>query len=71
MGQACPFPATRLFLVCPSADGLWIAREANGLAEGLFRSRKDAVRFALIEGGHDNVVCFSDDPGVSSFAARP
>jgi hypothetical protein len=69
MGQACS--SARFFLVCPSTDGLWIAREANGLVEGLFRSRKDAVRFALVEGGHDNIVCCSGEPGTSSITARP
>jgi hypothetical protein len=69
MAQACSPAAARLFLVCPSTDGLWIAREAHGVAEGLFRSRKDAVRFALVEGGHANIVRFSTSPEASSFAA--
>jgi hypothetical protein len=71
LGQVCSPAAARLFLVCPSTGGLWIARDALGLVEGLFRSRKDAVRFALVEGGHDNVVCFSSDPEVPSFIAAP
>lgn len=72
MAQGCSPAAARLFLVCPSTGGLWLARETGGLAEGLFRTRRDAVRFALAEGGHDNIVCFSADPATPSFIApRP
>ena len=50
---------TRLFVVGPAAGGLWIARDCHGLAEGVFRTRQAAVRFAHAEGGSDSVVWFS------------
>ena len=72
LSEACVAGLSRLFLVCPSTDGQWLARDVHGLAEGIFRTRKDAVRFALAEGGHDNVVCFSPEPETPSFlAAHP
>jgi hypothetical protein len=46
----------RLFLVAPLASGLWLARESEGRAEGLFRRREDAVRYARLEGGRSNAV---------------
>ncbi|WP_252511316.1 hypothetical protein [Phreatobacter aquaticus] len=70
MGQALPSPdpaSARFFVVCPSAGGLWIARESQGLAEGVFRTRQEAVRFALAEGGRDNVVRFSASPALPSY----
>jgi hypothetical protein len=33
--------------------GHWIARDRNGLTGGTFRTRRDAVRFALFETGGD------------------
>jgi hypothetical protein len=56
-----------LFIVGPSSQGLWTARDLDGSAEGIFRTRKDAIRFALAEGGHDNVVTVSTDPVEPSF----
>ncbi|MBA4792021.1 MAG: hypothetical protein AB1698_19605 [Pseudomonadota bacterium] len=51
--QSRPAPAAtaHTFLVAPSRKGLWVAREAAGSAEGVFRTQRDAVRFALSEGG--------------------
>jgi hypothetical protein len=50
---------SKTFIVCPSEDGHWIAREVHGRAEGLFVGRREAVRFAMSEGGTCNLVCLS------------
>ncbi len=60
-------PQPHLFVVGPSSHGLWTARDLDGSAEGVFRTRKDAIRFALAEGGHDNVVTLSAEPIEPSF----
>lgn len=59
--------APHLFIVGPCAHGLWAARDLDGSAEGVFRTRKAAIRFALVEGGHDNVVTLSSEPVEPSF----
>jgi len=62
MGQAKPSaPAgdSHLFLVGQSRHGYWVARDLEGRSEGIFRNQKDAVRFALSEGGHLNAVLIS------------
>ncbi|QCI65741.1 RAG2 PHD domain containing protein [Phreatobacter stygius] len=59
--------APHLFIVGPCSHGLWTARDLDGSAEGVFRTRKDAIRFALVEGGHDNVVTLSTEPIEPSF----
>jgi len=41
----------RLFVVSQNSRGHWVAREGTGLIGGVFRSRRDAVRFALFETG--------------------
>ena len=41
----------RQFDVTENAQGLWVAHERHGLVEGVFRTRRDAVRFALFETG--------------------
>lgn len=46
----------RLFLVSPCEGGLWRARESEGRAEGVFRRREDAIRFARLEGGRQNAI---------------
>lgn len=46
----------RTFDVTENADGLWVAHERHGLGEGVFRTRRDAVRFALFETGNPNSV---------------
>jgi hypothetical protein len=63
-------PGAKFFIVCPSEDGLWIARETHGLAEGLFLQRRDAVRFAMSEGGTENMVCLSDTAACPSWRDR-
>lgn len=71
MGQSIPLAATEmvshLFLVGPSKGGFWVARDLEGTAEGIFRDKKDAVRFAMREGGHDNAVMLSPSPVEPSF----
>jgi hypothetical protein len=43
--------------VTENASGLWVAHERRGLTEGVFRTQRDAVRFALFETGNpDSVV---------------
>ncbi|SFI33089.1 hypothetical protein SAMN05216304_102287 [Bosea sp. OK403] len=72
MGQAKPFhpeldTASHLFLVGRSTAGFWVARDLEGRSEGIFRDKKDAVRFALFEGGHPNAVMLSPNAVEPSF----
>ncbi len=72
MGQAKPFhpkldTASHLFLVGRSKGGFWVARDLEGRSEGIFRDKKDAVRFALFEGGHANAVMLSPNAVEPSF----
>ena len=46
----------RQFTVSQNARGQWVAREGAGLIEGVFRSQRDAVRFALYEIGRPEAV---------------
>lgn len=46
----------RTFDVTENAQGLWVAHERHGLGEGVFRTQRDAVRFALFETGNPNSV---------------
>lgn len=47
----------RQFDITENARGLWVAHERHGLIEGVFRTQRDAVRFALFEtGSPDSVV---------------
>ena len=41
-----------------NSRGNWVAQESNGLFGGLFISRVQAVKFALIENGHDPEAIF-------------
>ena len=41
----------RTFVVSRDPKGLWIAHEQHGLVEGVFRTQREAVRFALFETG--------------------
>lgn len=41
----------RRFLVWQTPRGQWVAREGTGLIGGVFRSQREAVRFALFETG--------------------
>ena len=72
MGQAKPFQpepdtTSHLFLVGRSTAGFWVARDLEGRTEGIFRDKKDAVRFALFEGGHANAVMLSPNAVEPSF----
>jgi hypothetical protein len=41
------------FIVSQDAHGLWVAHEeARGLVHGVFRTQRDAIRFALFETGY-------------------
>jgi len=52
LGQFTPvIDHHRLFVVSQNPRGQWVAREGTGLIGGVFRSRRDAVRFALFETG--------------------
>jgi len=53
----------RYFTVSQDPRGSWIAREGTGLIEGVFRSQRDAVRFALFETGRpESVVVIAGGP---------
>lgn len=71
MGQATPLrphdATSHLFLVGQSKTGFWVARDLEGQSEGIFRDKKDAVRFALFEGGHPNAVMLSPNAVEPSF----
>lgn len=72
MGHAMPFQpqlevTSHLFLVGQSKNGFWVARDLEGQSEGIFRDKKDAVRFALFEGGHPNAVMLSPNAVEPSF----
>ena len=72
MGQSTPFRpsldgTSHLFLVGRSSGGFWVARDLEGVSEGIFRDKKTAVRFALSEGGHSNAVMLSPSAVEPSF----
>lgn len=72
MGQSTPFRpapdgASHLFLVGRSKGGFWVARDLDGRSEGVFRDRKEAIRYALLEGGHANAVLLSPSAVEPSF----
>jgi hypothetical protein len=46
----------RQFVVTQNARGYWVASETRGLIEGVFVSRRDAIRFALFESGNRSSV---------------
>ena len=51
MGQAKPSsssPARSAFFVGQNSRGNWVARDQDGLRGGLFVSRDEAVRFAML-----------------------
>lgn len=51
-------PTTRAsksyFLLGQNADGLWVIRESTGRKAGMFRSRKEALRFACLESPNEH-----------------
>jgi hypothetical protein len=50
--------AASCFLLGQNEDGAWVIRETTGRKAGLFRSRKDAIRYARDEspGGDFTIV---------------
>jgi hypothetical protein len=46
----------RRFSVWQNPRGQWVAREGAGLIGGVFRSQRDALRFALFETGNPQSV---------------
>jgi hypothetical protein len=46
--------AVHHFEVSPNGRGYWIAEDKEGLIGGVFRSQRDALRFALSEVAGDN-----------------
>jgi hypothetical protein len=42
------------FEVTENGRGYWIAKDKEGLIGGVFRTQKDALRFALFEAGGDS-----------------
>jgi hypothetical protein len=41
------------FEIARNARGYWVAKDKEGLIGGVFRTQKDALRFALFEVGGD------------------
>jgi hypothetical protein len=65
--RAAPENASHLFIVGQSKGGFWVARDLEGRSEGVFRDKKEAIRFALFEGGHPNAVMLSPSAVEPSF----
>jgi len=42
------------FEIARNASGYWVAKDKEGLIGGVFRTQKDALRFALFEVGGDS-----------------
>ena len=42
------------FEVSENGRGYWVARDEDGLIGGVFRTQKDALRFALFEAAGDS-----------------
>ena len=53
------------YRVGQDGEGRWVAVEAKGRAGGIFRSRKEAIRFACVETG-----CRPDDVPVAADPIR-
>ena len=51
----------RAFVVAQNERGQWVARERRGLIEGVFLTRRDAIRFALFETGSRSSAVVVDD----------
>ncbi len=47
--QTQRFPERRQFLVGPSRDGLWVVRDADGVAGAVFIEREQALHFVKSE----------------------
>ena len=53
-GKRQQLAAASYFLLGLSKDGLWIIRETIGRKAGIFRTRKDAIRYARDESSNGN-----------------
>jgi hypothetical protein len=42
------------FEIVQNGRGYWVAKDNEGLTGGIFRTQKDALRFALFEGAGDS-----------------
>jgi hypothetical protein len=53
MSSFAPFPALapHHFEIVENGRGYWVAKDKEGLIGGVFRTQKDALRFALFEVG--------------------
>ena len=49
----CPVREPHDFEIARDESGHWVARDRDGLIGGVFRTRRDAVRFALFEADGD------------------
>ena len=56
MSSFAPAAALTLhhFEVRENGRGFWVAKDEEGLIGGVFRTQKDALRFALFEAAGDN-----------------
>lgn len=56
MSSFAPRPAQipHHFEIARNPRGYWVAKDKEGLIGGVFRTQKDALRFALFEAGGDS-----------------
>ena len=56
MSSFAPLPALapHHFEIVENGRGYWVAKDKEGLIGGVFRTQKDALRFALFEVGGDS-----------------
>jgi len=49
-----PVSTPHHFEIAENRRGYWVAQDKEGLIGGIFRTQKDAIRFALFEVGGDS-----------------
>ena len=56
MSSFAPLPVStpHHFEIAQNGRGYWVAKDKEGLIGGVFRTQKDALRFALFEVGGDS-----------------
>ena len=56
MSSVAHFPVStpHHFEIAQNGRGYWVAQDSEGLIGGVFRTEKDALRFALFEVGGDS-----------------
>lgn len=56
MSSFAPYPVStpHHFEIAENRRGYWVAQDKEGLIGGVFRTQKDALRFALFEVGGDS-----------------